>query len=482
MHILAKRLRSSRQQLKARVAIKLVSFAALFSIVAVALLVGAYAASSVKGVSVSPQKGHVCGGATVVSDGSAIGGSAVKFGAGSSSCTGTSPIVAATPPMGFNDWYVYRGSVTEQDMLTQAKALISTGLSKLGYNYVVIDDGWQASTRASDGSLQANPTTFPHGIAWLASQIHALGLKLGIYEAYGPGTCINSGALPGSFGHYQQDANTFASWGIDFVKFDNCAHPPAAQDTPTTLFPQMGAALKATGRPMVYSQELPVLVSNEIDPQFTPYSASNAQQFANYVAISATTSNMWRIAPDLQPTAGDATYGDGDIQLMKHMDNDLPLGKYAGPGHWNDLDMILAGNTAYDSSLSQADTQMNIWAELASPLFISTDLTKISATTLSILNNKAVIAVDQSGQQGHLVETLKNAVDLITKPYPGGGYAVLLVNTTDTNQSVNFPVSDTGETAKTSTFTNLWSNAVTSATATFTLSIGAYQTVLYRVQ
>lgn len=323
---LFKRLQTSPHKPIALDVTKRAGFVVLFAIATGVVLIGVHAAKSTKGISTLAPRGYVCGGATVIADPSAVGGSAVRFSSsGNSPCASITPVLAATPPMGFNDWYVYRASVTEQDMLTQAKALISTGLSKLGYNYVVIDDGWQASTRAADGSLQANSTTFPHGIAWLASQIHALGLKLGIYEAYGPGTCTNSGALPGSFGHYQQDANTFASWGVDFLKFDNCAHPPAAEDTPTTLFPQMGAALKATGRPVVYNQELPVLASNEVDPQFTPYSDSNAQQFATDVAISAQTSNMWRIAPDLQPTAGDAAYGNGDIQLMKHMDRTFAL-------------------------------------------------------------------------------------------------------------------------------------------------------------
>lgn len=409
-------------------------------------------------------------------------GSVPSSGSGSTTGEGSDGVLAATPPMGYNDWYTYGANITEQDILTQAKALVSTGLSKLGYNYVVIDDGWQAPERAANGSLQANSTTFPHGIAWLASQVHVLGLKLGIYEAYGPGTCTDGGALPGSFDHYQQDADTFASWGIDFVKFDNCVQPPAAENDPTTLFPEMGTALQASGRSMVYSQELPVLVSNNIDPQFTPYSASNATQFTSDVAISAKTSNMWRVAPDFQPTVGDATYGNGSVQLMKHMDNDLPLYTYAGPGHWNDLDMILAGNSAFDTSLSQGTTQMSIWAELASPLFISTDLTKVPATTLSTLTNKAVIAIDQSGAQGRLDDTVKNAVDVIAKPYPGGGYAVLLVNTTDTNQTVSFPVNVTGETAGSSTFTNVWSDAVAKATTTFTQSLAAYSTVLYRVQ
>jgi alpha-galactosidase len=196
--------------------------------------------------------------------------------------------LALTPPMGWNDWYQYRCGVTENDVLTNAQALVSSGLARLGYNYVNLDDCWMAPQRAADGELQADPTRFPHGIAWLAGQLHSMGLKLGVYESFGATTCQK---LPGSYGHYQQDADTFESWSVDFLKFDYCGVPAGTTGADLEAdYQQMSQDLVATGGHIVFSQELPI-AAGDANP-------ANAN-YLPYIAYSAQIANMWRVAPDL---------------------------------------------------------------------------------------------------------------------------------------------------------------------------------------
>jgi alpha-galactosidase len=303
--------------------------------------------------------------------------------------------LARTPPMGFNSWYQYRCTISESIVLATARAMVSSGLAKLGYKYVNLDDCWAASTRTADGQLQADPTRFPHGIKWLADQLHSMGLKLGIYESVGTTTCEG---LPGSFGHYQQDADTFASWGVDFVKFDTCGSVEGTNISAD--YQQMSQDLLATGRPIVYSEELPIAANNadSSDPQYLPM-----------ISLSSEISNMWRVAPDLYPNFDGTVFG--------HLTEDLPLASYARPGSWNDLDMLVTGTSEFQWTVPEEQTQMSIWAELASPLLVSSDLADMSASTKQILSNKAVIAVDQDplGKQGQLIAQ-DGPVYIVAKP------------------------------------------------------------------
>ena len=381
-------------------------------------------------------------------------------GAGRASYNG----LALTPPMGWNDWYQYRCSITEDDVLANAKALVSTGLAKLGYNYLNLDDCWMAPARASDGQLQADPARFPHGIAWLASQVHAMGLKLGVYESFGTTTCQR---LPGSYGHYQQDADTFASWGVDFLKFDYCGVP--AGTTSTSLqadYQEMSQDLKATGRPIVFSEELPV-AAGDANP-------ANAN-YLPYVSLSSKISNMWRMAPDEGTDFNSTVFG--------HLADDLPLAQYAHPGAWNDLDMLMAGSSTFHWTVQQQETQMSIWAELASPLIVSSDLTSMSAATKQILGNQAVVAVDQDrlGQQGHLVAQ-QNGVDIVAKPLANGDVAVLFVNTS----SVARPAATTAQAAGLPSadaygVRDLWANTTRESAGTIAATVPADSALLYRV-
>ena len=372
--------------------------------------------------------------------------------------------LALTPPMGWNDWYQYRCSVTEGDVLANAQALVSSGLARLGYNYINLDDCWMAPQRAADGELQADPTRFPHGIAWLADQLHSMGLKLGLYESFGTTTCQK---LPGSYGHYQQDADTFASWGVDFLKFDYCGVPAGTTGADLEAdYQQMSQDLVATNAHIVFSQELPI-AAGDANP-------ANAN-YLPYIAYSAQIANMWRVAPDLTTNFDSTIFG--------HLADDLPLASYAHPGAWNDLDMLLTGSTTYNWTVQQEQTQMSIWAELASPLIVSSDLTSMSAATKQILGNKAVVAVDQDplGKQGQLVAQ-QGGVDVVAKPLAGGDVAVLLANTSSAPQQVSTTAGAVGlGRASTYGVRDLWANTTRETAGAITATVPAQSAMLLRV-
>jgi alpha-galactosidase len=341
--------------------------------------------------------------------------------------TPVSTTAAARPPMGWNDWYQDRCGVTEAEILTSARELVRTGLAADGYNTVVIDDCWMARTRSATGALLADPATFPDGIAYVATVVHRLGLKLGIYASAGTATCAGR---PGSYGHYAQDARTFASWGVDFVKLDYCYLPSGSN--PATLFNQFGTALSAANPGIVYSQELPVSAAQ----------SPGSPTFTALVAASSVTSNMWRIAPDERTTVA------AGVSITQHLEADLPLSSYASPGHWNDLDMLLAGNSIFNYSLSEQEDQADVWAMESSPMIASGDLT--SAASLTVLGNKKVIAIDQDGVQGRLLAT-QGSVDVVAKPG-----SVMLVNTSSAPADVRYKAPGR--------LTNVWGNGTPART------------------
>lgn len=353
------------------------------------------------------------------------------------------------PVMGYNTWYQYGAGATEAQVLTQAQYLVSSGLAAAGYNTVNLDDGWMAAARTADGSLTWNTSRYPDGIPYLAGQIHALGLKFGIYEAIGTRTCQN---LPGSGGatpsanHYAADARTFATWGVDFVKVDECGGLPSGTTLAslTTAFQQYGADLRADNPAVVYSEELPIYVLGQPD-------------FTTAVQSSASFANMWRVAAD------ESTADSASATILGHLAADLHLHAFAGPGHWNDLDMLVPGTPAahpFGWSLTDEQSQLSVWAEEASPLLISTDLTTLTAAELAALKNPHIIAIDQSGSQpataltsGHIEAVIKKA---------DGGQAVLFANLGTGSSTGTFTLAQLGITTARATGYNVWKNSTTS--------------------
>jgi alpha-galactosidase len=364
--------------------------------------------------------------------------------------------LALTPPMGWNDWNAYGCNVSESLVEQTALAMHNDGMQAAGYQYVNIDDCWMASSRDAQGNLVANSSKFPDGIAAVASYVHSLGLKLGIYEDAGTTTCAG---FAGSYGHDTQDANLFASWGVDYVKYDWCNIPFSSfpgqshQQVAQTLYTRMRNALSATGRSIVFS------MCNGWDSAVQPWT------WAGPVA------NLWRTTTDIQANFA---------SMQNNFHINVGLASFAGPGAWNDPDMLEIGNgmgTTADQS------EFSLWAEMAAPLIEGSNLVSASSATLSILTNKAVIAVDQDslGKQGTEVSSAAGR-DVLAKPLANGDVAVVLFNETGSTATIGTTAAAIGKTGSSSyTLTNLWTGATSTTSGPISASVAAHGTVMYRV-
>lgn len=310
--------------------------------------------------------------------------------------------MARTPPMGWNSWNHFGCHVTDAIIREQAKAMATNGMKAAGYIYVNIDDCWQGK-RDAGGVIRPN-ANFPD-MTSLADYVHSLGLKLGIYSSPGPKTC---GGYEGSYGHEQQDANTYAGWGVDYLKYDLCSYmdimklhdthqdPQKAVAMMKKAYSKMHQALVNTHRPIVYS--------------LCEYGVGSVWEWGPEVG-----GNLWR-------TTGDISDSYRSMALIGF--SQAGLEKFAGPGHWNDPDMLEVGNGGMTPD--EYRTQMSLWAILAAPLIAGNDLTRMDDTTKGILMNTEVIAVDQDslGLQGHRV----GPPQIWAKPLSGGAVAVALFN------------------------------------------------------
>lgn len=307
--------------------------------------------------------------------------------------------LARTPPMGWNTWYAFGCHVTGAIVRAQAQALVDDGLKAAGYHYVNLDDCWQGA-RDNQGLIQPN-NRFPDMKA-LARFIHGKGLKFGIYSSPGPKTC---GGYEGSYGHEQQDAMTYARWGVDFVKYDWCSASRVYQpDQMESAYRKMGDALRATGRPMIYS--------------LCQYGLENVWTWGASVG-----GNLWRTTEDVSNQINNQAYS----RMIFVGLSEEGLQRFAGPGHWNDPDMLQIGNRGLNED--EGRTQMSLWSLLAAPLIISSDLTKLTPGQLAILTNPEIIAVDQdkAGIQGHRVSQ-EGPAEVWIKPLANSAKAVGLFN------------------------------------------------------
>ncbi|CAG0881583.1 unnamed protein product [Darwinula stevensoni] len=264
---------------------------------------------------------------------------------------------------------------SEHLMKTMADLMVSEGYAEAGYKYIIVDDCWLARERDTYGRLQADPQRFPSGIKGLADYVHSKGLLFGIYEDYGDFTCAG---YPGVLGHLEVDAYTLASWGVDYIKLDGCHSDPKDMDQG---YPEFGHYLNRTGRPIVYSCSWPQYqMAHGIQP--------------NYTAIRSMC-NLWRNYGDIEDSWGSVLkivdyYGDNQESLVPN----------AGPGHWNDPDMLIIGD--FGLSYEESKVQMALWAILAAPLLMSVDLRTIRPEYKAILQNSDIIQVSQDplGIQG----------------------------------------------------------------------------------
>jgi alpha-galactosidase len=311
--------------------------------------------------------------------------------------------LAPTPPMGWNSWNTFGTHINEDLVKQTADLFVSSGLKAAGYTYIVLDDGWMAKERDSvTGELLADPVKFPHGMKALADYIHSLGLKFGLYNCAGTKTCAG---YPGTRGYEYQDARLYASWGVDYLKFDFCnTQGINAREAYTT----MSKALRKAGRPIVFS--------------LCEWGTNKPWEWAKNVG------HLWRTTGDI----GDVFDGIKQYPtwhsngVMTIVDMQDSLRRYAGPGHWNDPDMLEVGN---GMSLSEDRAHFSIWCMLAAPLMAGNDISKMSAETLAILGNKDAIAIDQDpdGVQGFKYAD-RDSLQIWFKPLQHGAWAVCLLN------------------------------------------------------
>jgi alpha-galactosidase len=360
--------------------------------------------------------------------------------------------LARTPPMGFNNWNTTQcGSQFNETMIKGvADAFVSLGLRDAGYRYVNLDDCWAETSRDSNGNLVPSHTRFPSGIAALADYVHARGLKLGIYTSAGTKTC-NTAGFPGALGHEYQDAAQFASWGVDYLKYDNCNNQGVDA---VQRYTTMRDALAATGRPIVYS----ICEWGRSDPKVWTW--------------GATVGNLWR-------TTGDISDNWSSMISRVHTNDDLA--QYAAPGHWNDPDMLEVGNGGMTAT--EYRTHFSLWAMMAGPLLIGSDIRSASSTTLGILKNSDIVAVDQDplGMQATIVSSSGGLV-VYSKPLAGGDRAVALLNETTSTATVSTTAAAIGLGGGSSyTLRDLWSKATRSTSGAISASVPAHGTVVYRV-
>jgi alpha-galactosidase len=324
-------------------------------------------------------------------------------------------VLAPTPYMGWDSYFAFGDRYAEATVLRQASELLSLGLARAGYRYVWLDVGWWHGGREADGSIHVNRSQWPHGMAWLTRTLHAAGLLAGLYTDAGADGC--GGAGQGSYGHYQQDVNTFAAWGFDAVKVDFCGGVEAHLN-PAAAYAAFHAAIEGNSshRRMLLS------ICNFLQPgQFAEGQPTlDESAFASYT-FGPSVGNSWRTDTDVG-----APHQVSFSEVLRNMDADAAQPQAAGPGHWNDPDYL-----GPDQGLSQAQfrSQLSMWAILAAPLMVSDDLTRISAASRTAVANGEVIAIDQDpgGVQGTLVSAAA-AGEVWARPLADGSRAVALLN------------------------------------------------------
>ncbi|KAL3342673.1 hypothetical protein AABB24_026613 [Solanum stoloniferum] len=314
-----------------------------------------------------------------------------------------------TPQMGWSSWNHFGCNIDENMIKGTADAMVYTGLASLGYEYINIDDCWAEGNRDSQGNMVAKGSTFPSGIKALADYVHSKGLKLGVYSDAGTQTC--SKLMPGSLGHEEQDAKTFASWGVDYLKYDNCNNE---NRSPRERYPIMSNALQNSGRAIFYSM--------------CEWGDDNPATWASSVG------NSWR-------TTGDIT--DDWNSMTSRADLNDQWASYAGPGGWNDPDMLEVGNGGM--SFGEYRSHFSIWSLVKAPLIIGCDLRSIDNTAHDILSNSEVIAVNQDklGVQGKKVKQYGD-LEVWAGPLSGKRVALVLWNRGSSKADITAYWSDIG--------------------------------------
>jgi alpha-galactosidase len=358
--------------------------------------------------------------------------------------------LALTPPMGFNNWNSTncRAEFNEAMVKGIADIFVAKGLKDAGYQYVNLDDCWALPQRNTTGDLVPDPVRFPNGIKAVADYVHSKGLKFGIYTSAGTKTCNDAG-FPGALGHEQQDANLFASFGVDYLKYDNCNN----QGVDAKLrYNTMRDALRRTGRPIIFS--------------LCEWGENKPWEWASDVG------HLWR-------TTGDIS--DDYVSMVSIAKQNWALADFAGPGHWNDPDMLEVGNGGMTDV--EYRSHFNLWSIMAAPLLIGSDLRKATPATLQTITNHEVIAVDQDplGVQGRVLHS-KDGLTVLVKPLKNGDKAVLLFNEGGSTGQVSTSAAEIGlPRAAAYKVRDLWERSDRHTASTIGATVPPHGSVMFRV-
>ncbi|QNH21807.1 Alpha galactosidase A [Xanthomonas sp. GW] len=356
--------------------------------------------------------------------------------------------LARTPPLGWSSWNRFAEHIDDATVRRIADAMVASGLRDAGYVYVNIDDGWQGQ-RDRDGVLQPN-ARFPDMRA-LADYVHGKGLKLGLYSSPGPKTCAG---YTGSYGHVEQDARTWAGWGVDYVKYDLCSGEGIFREPQQVrrAYLQMGQALRATGRPIVYS--------------LCQYGRDHVGQWGREVG-----GHLWR-------TTGDIEDSYAKMASIGFDRNGDPAD--AGPGGWNDPDMLEVGNGGM--RVDEYRTHLALWALSAAPLLLGNDLRQMTPATLALLRNRDVLAIDQDalGVQGRAVRK-DGAIEIWRKPLADGGVALGVFNRDAQPHRVALTAEDAGTALRGRRWRDLWRGGSRPAGELRSVQVAAHGVVLLRL-
>jgi alpha-galactosidase len=378
--------------------------------------------------------------------------------------------LATTPPMGWNSWNMFGDKVTETAVRETAEAMAANGLKECGYEYLVIDDCWSRKEgRNSHGDLVPHPNKFPNGMKALADYIHGLGFKLGIYSDAADFTCAS---YPGSYGFEEQDAYLWASWGIDFLKYDYCS-APADQETAIRRYARMGDALKRTGREILFSLcewggRSPYLWGRSVGGQ------------------------MWRVTGDVVDSWANTFVPEHNwtgLGIDAAIDIGVNLHEYAGPGGWNDMDMLIVGLQGkgqipgMGSTMAEYQTHMSMWSMLCSPLMIGCDVRHMDQEVASLLMNREVLAVNQDVLGKQAMRIKKNgALEVWKKKLADGSVAVAMLNRGSVSGEIAFTAGDVGLLDSSKLVRDLWKEEdISEFSKSFSREVLPHATLLVKV-
>ena len=356
--------------------------------------------------------------------------------------------LAKTPPMGWNSWNKFQSGITDAIVRKMADAMVTSGMRDAGYTYLNIDDTWEG-VRDEKGNLGSNKK-FPDMKA-LADYIHSKGLKFGIYSSPGPRTCAD---YPGSYGHEQQDANTFAAWGVDFLKYDWCG-ARMIYNTPDLqpVYQKMGDALLATGKPIVYS--------------LCEYGDGHVERWG-----AKTGGNLWRTTGDIR---------DAWSSMRANIERQAPTASFAGPGHWNDPDMLEVGNGGMTDA--EYRTHMSLWAITAAPLLAGNDIRSMTPAIKETLLNREAIEIDQDSLGKQATPRKQGTLETWVKPLADGSVAIAVVNLGPAEAEAVVNAADLGIEKKVVSARDLWAHKdVSFPEGIYTQKIASHDVLMLRIK